>query len=90
MTSSRYKRRAVRDRRDYNVIPALVAYLAGRLQRSTARCCAIFMARRYVSAVYAVVLYLSVRRLRVAILLKRLNLGSRQHRHTQPRDCRIL
>jgi len=40
------------------------------------------IARRHASAVYAVVVYLSVCLSQVGVLLKRLNVGSREERHT--------
>jgi len=42
----------------------------------------IFTARRYASAVYAVILCLFVCPLHAGIMTKRLNIGSRKQRHT--------
>jgi len=42
----------------------------------------VFTARRHASAVYAVVVCLSVYLAQVAVLLKRLNIGSRKQCHT--------
>ena len=42
----------------------------------------VFTARRYASAVYAMVVCLSVRPSQVGVLLKRLNIGKRKQRRT--------